>query len=222
MDEAQARDWLDRQGWWTGAAGDRLRAFVDLVLAEADRQNLISAGSRSQIWSRHIVDSAQLVPLAAGRAGLWVDLGTGAGFPGLVVACLRAEPIVMIEARPLRVAFLERCVEALGLTHAHVLADKVERVRLLAPAAIVSARAYAPLDRLLGSSAHLADSSTTWLLPKGQSAQIELAKLHRDWQAAFHVEQSITDPGSAIVTLTDLRRKSPTVRGSGAARRKRP
>src|SRR5690606_10557526 len=139
----------------------------------------------------------------------------------MVVACLRPTPILMIEARPLRVNFLRRCIEDLALTHAEVVCDKVERVRLSEPAAIISARAYAPMDRLLASSAHLADSSTTWLLPKGRNAQMELAIARRDWQAAFHVEQSVTDIGSAIVTLTQLQKKTSSHRALSPARERK-
>jgi 16S rRNA (guanine527-N7)-methyltransferase len=224
MTEAEAQSWLEGEGCWTGEAGDRLRAFAALLLEEADRQNLISAASREQLWARHIVDSAQLLPLAKGAEGLWVDLGTGAGLPGIVIACLRAAPILMVEARALRVAFLQRCIDALGLTHARVVCDKVERVKLDAPAAIISARAYAPMDRLLASAAHFTDSSTIWLLPKGRNAENELAIARRDWQASFHVEQSLTDPESAIVTLTALSRRQapirpPKAKKSGAQRR---
>ncbi len=181
MTEADARAWLDARGWWSGEAGDRLRNYAALLLEEADRQNLISTASRAELWARHIVDSAQLLPLAPPECaeGLWVDLGTGAGLPGLVIACLRPGAMLMIEARPLRAAFLLRCVDALGLQHAQVLADKVERVHLEAPAAVVSARAYAPIDRLVASAAHLTDSSTVWLLPKGRNAENELAIAQR-------------------------------------------
>lgn len=227
MTEAEAQAWLDARGWWRGEAGDRLRTLVALVLVESDQQNLISAASREQIWARHIVDSAQLLDLApeAAATGSWVDVGTGAGFPGMVIACLRPAPITMIEARPLRVGFLQRCIDTLGLANATVLGDKVERVCLPQPAAVISARAYAPLDRLLASAAHLADSSTIWLLPKGRNAQKELEKARRDWQAAFHVEQSITDPGSAIVTLTDLHKRPRGQSGAGrpaTTHRRRP
>jgi 16S rRNA (guanine527-N7)-methyltransferase len=226
MTEADAQAWLESRGWWTGDAGDRLRAYVALLLEEADRQNLISTASRTQIWARHIVDSAQLLALAAEAStdGLWVDLGTGAGLPGVVIACLRPTPMLMIEERSLRVAFLQRCIDVLGLSHARVVCNKVERVRLDAPAAVVSARAYAPMERLLASAAHFTDSSTIWLLPKGRNAEKELEIARRDWQAAFHVEQSITDPESAIVTLTGLSRKeapssAQKARKSGAQRR---
>ena len=229
MTEDEARAWLDAHGWWEGEAGDRLRQFVALVLDEADRQNLISAASREQMWARHIVDSAQLLPLAqAGQGdgdpgGLWVDLGTGAGFPGLVIACLRDAPMQLVEVRPLRVAFLQRCVEALGLTHVHVIGSKVEKCRVDAPAQVISARAYAPLDRLLASAVHLCDEKTLWLLPKGRQGEKELEIVRRDWQAAFHVEQSITDPESVIVTIQSLRQLSGRTRpASPPARKPRP
>jgi len=203
MTEEQAQDWLRAQGWWDGEAGDRLRHLAALILEEADRQNLISASSRAQIWSRHIVDSAQLLALPAlanGMDGLWVDLGTGAGFPGLVIACLRPQPIALVEVRPLRVAFLERAAQALALDHVAVVASKVEKAVLSSPASIISARAYAPLDKLLGSAHHLADESTVWLLPKGRNGEKELAIARGKWQAVFHVEQSLTDPESVIIT----------------------
>lgn len=232
MTEDEARAWLDAHGWWAGAVGERLRGFVALVLDEADRQNLISAASREQMWARHIVDSAQLLPLAqAGQGdagGLWVDLGTGAGFPGLVIACLRDAPMQLVEVRPLRVAFLQRCVDALGLTHVHVIGSKVEKCRVDAPAQVISARAYAPLDRLLASAVHLCDEKTLWLLPKGRQGEKELEIVRRDWQAAFHVEQSITDPESVIVTIQSLRQlsgrtrpASPPVKGPRAVHRPR-
>ena len=229
MTEEDAQAWLAGHGWWEGQAGDRLRDFVALVLAEADRQNLISASSREQMWARHIVDSAQLMtfvpPSASGR---WVDLGSGAGFPGLVIACLRDAPMTLVEVRPLRSAFLQHCVDALGLSHVDVAGAKVEKTQLSEPAAIISARAYAPLDRLLAGAAHLSDKNTVWLLPKGRQGEKELEIVRRDWQAVFHVEQSITDPESSIVTISQLSRRpasysyAPHARKSPATRNRKP
>lgn len=214
MTEEEAQRWLENRGWWKGTAGDRLRTFVDLVLDEADRQNLISNGSRDQIWARHIVDSAQLLTLPnisqTVDRRIWADLGTGAGFPGMVIGCLTDRPVTLIEARPLRVAFLRHCIAALDLSHVDVVGSKVEKTPLAAPAAIISARAYAPLDRLLASAHHLADENTIWLLPKGRGGEKELEIVRREWHAVFHVEQSITDPESVIVTVRQVRSiKSP-------------
>jgi len=224
MTEEDAQAWLDQHRWWSTDAGDRLHRFVDLVIEESDRQNLISASSREQIWSRHIVDSAQLHIMAEARGaasdGLWVDLGTGAGFPGLVVACLRDAPMHLVEVRPLRVAFLQHCVDALGLSHVKVVGAKVERTVLPVAASVISARAYARLDRLLVGANHLSDSSTIWLLPKGRQAENELAIAREHWQAVFHVEQSITDPESSIVTASQLAaRPAPPTRQKPASRK---
>lgn len=212
MTEQEAQDWLAARGWWQSEKGDRLRRFVALLLEEADRQNLISQASRAEIWARHIVDSAQLLELApatAGASGAWVDLGTGAGLPGMVVACLIDSPVDLVEARPLRTAFLERCAAALMLDHVRVHTAKVERWTPNVPARVISARAFAPLDRMLAVAGHLSDENTVWLLPKGRQAEKELEMLRRDWQAVFHVEQSLTDPESSIVTIQQLRRRKP-------------
>lgn len=207
MTEDEARGWLNEQPWYDPTAAARLEQFVALVLDEADRQNLISSASREEIWSRHIVDSAQLLSLmGTDGGGLWIDLGTGAGFPGIVIACIRSAPIQLIEMRQLRAAFLERCVETLGLDHAQVSTAKVERVPSV-KAEVISARAYAPLERLLPSAHHLSDENSCWLLPKGRSAVAEIEAVRRDWQGLFHVEQSITDPESAIVKINKLSRK---------------
>jgi 16S rRNA (guanine527-N7)-methyltransferase len=131
--------------------------------------------------------------------------------------------MLMIEARPLRVAFLRRCIDALDLHHAQVVCDKAERVQIDSPAAVISARAFAPMERLLTSAAHFTDSSTIWLLPKGRNAENELEIARRDWQAAFHVEKSVTDPDSAIVTLTALSRKpdqTPVAKKKSGAQRR--
>lgn len=207
MTELEAQEWLAQRGWWQSPQGEKLRRFASLVLEEADRQNLISAASRDQILARHIVDSAQLLELVPNEDvnnGLWIDLGAGAGFPGIVIACLRDAPIQLIEMRPLRVDFLRKCADELNLPHVEVRSTKVQKTRNVSPATVISARAYAPLERLLASANHLADENTLWLLPKGRSGEKELENIRSDWQAVFHVKQSLTDPESVIVTIRDL------------------
>lgn len=220
MTEEEAQQWLELHGWWHGSIGERLRLYVSLLLEEADRQNLISASSRAEIWARHIVDSAQLFLLATDVSrGPWIDLGSGAGLPGLVVACLTDLPVKLIETRPLRAAFLRHCAETLNLPHVEVIASKVERAAFAEAAGIISARAYAPLDRLLTSASHLSDENTVWLLPKGRQGKMELEIARRHWQAVFHVEQSITDPESVIVTIQKLVRKQTPARIPSSQRR---
>lgn len=109
MTEEEARAWLAGQLDVSRDAMERLDALRAAVIAENDRQNLVSAASIPEFWTRHIVDSAQLIGFAgpdAPMGGAWLDLGTGAGFPGMVIAILRKSPIMMVESRKLRVDFL--------------------------------------------------------------------------------------------------------------------
>ena len=222
MTEEEARDWLSDHGWLAGKTGERLTRLAALVIAENAHQNLIAASTVSTLWGRHIVDSAQLLLLADGAPedGHWVDLGSGGGFPGLVIACLREVPLTLIETRALRARFLADCITALDLPHVSVLQEKAEHVQLTEPAAVISARAFAPLDRLLGAAHHLADTGTLWLLPKGRNAQLELDTARKEWQAVFHVKHSVTDTDSAIIVATSVkRRKKPGSRPTSGSRR---
>jgi 16S rRNA (guanine527-N7)-methyltransferase len=204
MTEEEARRWVvDRFGV---PRETLLTCLVEAVLSESSRQNLISPNSAGAIWARHIVDSAQLLEFAGERAGSWLDVGTGAGFPGLVVACLREEPITLCEPRRRRADFLCATAELLGIAdRVTVEARKVERLSGVRP--IISARAVASLDSLFAASASVSDRGTLWLLPKGRSAREEVEAARKTWHGSFHVEQSITDPDSHIVIATDVRRR---------------
>lgn len=204
MTEDRARAWVrERFGVSRETVLDR---FAEMLRSESTRQNLISASSFDQLWSRHIVDSAQLVHLAdAARQGAWLDVGTGAGMPGLVVATLIDRPTILVEPRAKRADFLLRCVDALGLAHrVQVQAKKIENFRPTNRAAIVSARAVAELSELLASTHHCTDSSTVWLLPKGRNAESEVEGAVVAWQGVFHVKPSITQPGSGIVIASGV------------------
>lgn len=206
MTEEEAEGWIeDRFG---PAAHARCREFVRLVRAEATRQNLIAPSTLEQIWSRHVVDSAQLVPLAPGE-GMWLDIGTGAGFPGLVVALLRAERTLVVEPRRLRGNFLRAAAAELDLSSVEVHTAKVES--MATSAAVISARAVAPVEKLLHAAASCATTATRWLLPRGRTGAAELAQLRQHWTGEFHVEQSLTDPDSSVLVLDHVasRRTSP-------------
>ncbi len=207
--EGEARDWLRTLSECDDAAMQRLEHLAALLAEENARQNLVSASSLASVWQRHIADSAQLlchVPRETGSP--WLDLGTGAGFPGLVIAALRPEVrLVMVESRVLRAEWLERVRLALGLDQAEVIGQRLELVETSAYR-VISARAFAPLERLLHLSARFSTDDTLWLLPKGQSAQQELQSLH-GWQHMFHVEQSLTDADAGII-IGRLGRKGQT------------
>ncbi|MGB7417728.1 MAG: 16S rRNA (guanine(527)-N(7))-methyltransferase RsmG [Erythrobacter sp.] len=180
---------------------ERLNVLEHLVLEENTRQNLISKGSQGHIWQRHIADSAQLlehVPRGT-SSPFWLDLGTGAGFPGLVIAALRPEwPVRLVESRTRRVEFLRRCLVELGLESCEVLGDRLEQIPPF-QAKIISARAFAPLSKLLSLSAAFSTPQTCYILPKGRGAAHELKALPLRERVLFHVKQSRTDAEAGIL-----------------------
>ena len=246
MTEDDAQSWLIEALDVSRETLERLDVFRRMVIAENERQNLVSAGSIGQFWVRHIADSAQLsvfgsrggaearrapsasplpfrggagggepgkdslyaqlptpTPPLKGRGFNWLDLGTGAGLPGIVIAILQDTPITMVESRRLRVEFLESVKAELGLSHATILCSKLESLKPT-PFAVISARAFAPLHRLLPLAHSFSTAETVWLLPKGRKAREEIASVEPDWSGMFHVEQSLTDPESAIVVAQGI------------------
>jgi len=208
--EDEARAWLTAQWDVSRETWDRMERYVAILLSAMDEQNLIAASTRPHIWARHIVDSAQLLlhTNSAGE-GEWLDLGSGAGLPGIVIACLSDRPVVMVESRRKRIDFLNHVIDDLGLD-ASLFGGRVEVLQDVRPGAVISARAFAPLPKLLATSAHLSDAETLWLLPKGKNWQNELETTRQAWQGAFHVERSITDPDSAIIVARAVKRRGRT------------
>jgi len=204
MTEEEARSWVrEHFGVPRETLLDR---FGSIVLAEADRQNLISSGTHAEIWSRHLTDSAQLVPLAQSADGTWIDVGTGAGFPGMVVALLTDRAVQLVEPRAKRAAFLREAADSLGIANrVTVYAQRAQSLQNAAPAVVISARAVASLRELFAAAHHLSTRSTLWLLPKGRNAQSEVEDVTRAWQGVFHVEQSLTQAESAIVIAREVR-----------------
>ena len=202
MTENEARAWAAAR--FDSAAMDRLERLAAIVAAESERQNLVARSTLDAIWSRHIVDSLQLVAL--GPEGKWIDVGTGAGFPGLAVAAVEPDrPMVLVEPRRLRADYLADAAKRLGLTNVSVLATKIESVR--DKATVISARAVSRIGPLLSSAAQCANNGTVWLLPNGRNADDEVAEARLTWHGVFHVEQSITNPESAIVIARGVRRR---------------
>jgi 16S rRNA (guanine527-N7)-methyltransferase len=181
---------------------EKLEAYVELLREEAARQNLVSASTFDHLWDRHILDSAQLVRFEPRAGASWVDIGSGAGLPGIVIACLVEGPVTLIEPRRLRTDFLHRVCESLRIG-ANVVPARAERAE--GSYDVLTARAVANMAQLLKISAHLSTRKSLWVLPKGRSAQTELAEARRSWQGEFHVEQSVTDADSHIVVATGVR-----------------
>ena len=213
MTDEQAQDWLRENFDVSRETWERLEAFVAFLRREAMSQNLISASTLDSIWSRHIVDSAQLLKLrpddVPGGAS-WLDLGSGAGFPGIIVAILSGHHVTLVESRGRRIDYLQRTIGMLDLESNVTLAGMpLERLET-APYSVISARAFAPLPRLFELAARFSTDKTIWLLPKGRNAVKEWDEVQPAWTGNFRIEPSVTDAESGILVgqLSEKRQKT--------------
>lgn len=188
---------------------DRLARFVALLEKWNPRINLVSAATLPEVWTRHVLDSLQIFDLVAAPAGRWVDLGTGGGFPGLVVALVARDEapdlrVILVESDQRKAAFLSTVLREAGVA-ATVQAARAETLPPLG-ASVLSARALAPLDSLLRHAArHLAPGGRA-LFPKGQSHPQELDQALASWRFRVQKHPSKTDPNAVILEIEDLSR----------------
>lgn len=183
----------------------KLQTFATLLREESQQQNLIARSTQAQLWDRHILDSAQLLDYSSQTSGSWLDVGTGAGFPGLVVAILSRSEHVLVEPRRRRAEFLSHVVATVNIgDRVKVVPKSVERVTR-SPAAVITARAVSSIESLIVSTRHLADASTIWLLHKGRNATAEVDPARLVLFANFEMLRSMTDPDAAIVKVSNLR-----------------
>lgn len=190
----------------------RLDKFVALLLQWQKSINLVAQSTLPELWTRHIADSLQLLPLAP-AAKIWVDLGSGAGFPGLVVACAMAERtgarVHLVESSAKKAAFLReavRATEAPAVVHAARAEDFVRRFQ--EPADVVTARALAPLSDLLDLAAPLLQRGALGLFPKGEDAAAELAVAEKRWRLQAALVPSKTSPAGRIVVIHSAERRN--------------
>ncbi len=191
---------------------DRLDSFVAVLLEWHQRMNLIAASTEPKLWTRHIANSLQLLPLAP-QARIWVDLGSGAGFPGIVLACALADMpgahVHLVERSSKKAAFLREAIRATNTpaeVHAVRLEDFVEN--LAVPVDVVTARALAPLAALLTATYPLLKTGTLGLFPKGQDIDAELTEAAKCWSIQSSLAPSLTDPRAKIVCVTGVWRKA--------------
>ena len=159
------------------------------------------------MWTRHFLDSAQILPLVPRPEAPLIDMGTGAGFPGLVLAILGLPDVHLVENNMQKVAFLRSVVEALNLrvTIHPMKSDAVKRF----PAGTVTARALKPLDQLLGFSRRFLGPDSVCIFPKGRRAEEEMAVVSAKWHMKVERFPSMTDPDSTIFRLSDVTEASP-------------
>ena len=189
---------------------ERLEAYAALAARWRRRMNLASSRSLADVWRRHMLDSAQLADLAPAGARVWVDAGSGAGFPGLVLAILGRGRMFLVEKDARKCAFLREAVR-LTEAEAEVVESRVEALgaarpeeRPFPPPRVVTARALAPLDRLLAMVAPLCGPETVCLFPKGQDVGAELTKITRYANIDVDRLPSRTAAGAAVLRIEGL------------------
>jgi len=195
---------------------ERLDCFIDLLLTWQRHTNLVGASTIPSLWTRHVADSLQLLAIAPkaqkSTAPVWVDLGTGGGFPGLVIACALAETpgacIHLIESSSKKARFLRDAVRA-TYAPAIVHEDRIETVasKLAASADVVTARALAPLSDLLALVAPFIEKGAQALLMKGQDVDIELTAATKYWNVVADIVPSKTSPSGRILAVRGLERR---------------
>jgi 16S rRNA (guanine527-N7)-methyltransferase len=190
---------VSRETW------ERLDRFVALLLSAQQTMNLIAASTVSQIWTRHVADSLQLLALAP-DARRWIDLGAGAGFPGLVIASALADTtgatVHLVDSTRKKAVFLAETAAALNLpvtVHPERIEDFAKANRVLFD--VVTARAVAPLSKLLGYASPLLKRGTVGLFPKGQDVEAELTEASKYWTIEADLISSKTDPRGRIVVV---------------------
>ena len=181
---------------------------MQLLGAWNHRINLVGPGSPEEWWSRHIDDSLQLVPLLPPGDGPIADLGSGGGFPGLVLALALDRPVHLVESDQRKCAFLREAIRAIGLHNATVHAVRIEAVDL-PPLAVITARALAPLSQLVGHAAALLAPDGVALFPKGRNAEAELTAAATRWHMTTERFASRTDPEATIFRIRNIRPAHP-------------
>jgi 16S rRNA (guanine527-N7)-methyltransferase len=191
---------------------DRLTTYVNLLIDWNERLNLVAPSTLADVWRRHILDSAQLVPLIPPETKTIVDLGSGAGFPGLVLSIMLTDRpglrVHLVESIQKKCRFLEAVIAATGAP-AVVHAARAEDMRLKAD--VVTARAVAPLDRLLPLAHPFFRPGTIALFLKGRSLNDELTLATKSWTLAATPIPSRSDPSGFVLRVTGLTpwRRSP-------------
>lgn len=181
----------------------RLKAYIGLLEDWNARHNLVSAASMADVWKRHVWDSAQLAAFIPPEAKSLADLGSGAGFPGLVLAALRPDlRVVLYESTTKKCRFLEAAAERMGLKvdlrNARIEDAKPEVFD------VVTARACAPLTKLLGYAQAFQGKATVNLFLKGQSVDAELTEAHKSWRMKLLRHPSHSDPSGVILEIREL------------------
>ena len=197
----------------------RLDRYVGLLLEWQMKINLVAPSTLPNLWTRHIADSLQLLDLAP-SAKVWVDLGSGGGFPGVVLACALAETpgamVHLVERNAKKAAFLRealRVTNTTGMVHLAEIGDTGDRIT--GPVDCVTARAVAPLNQLIGLAKPLVRKGAKALFLKGQDVEAELTEATKYWKITPHLHSSRTGGGGWVVELDQIERRDQSAAGDG-------
>src|ERR1700681_2583939 len=197
----------------------RLDRYVDLLLQWQAKTNLVAPSTLPNLWTRHISDSLQLLTIAP-SAKVWGDIGSGGGFPGVVLACALAETsgaaVHLVERNAKKAAFLREAVRvtnASGVVHLSDIGDSVDRI--VGRVDCVTARAVAPLHQLIGFAAPLVGQGAKALFLKGQDVEAELTEATKYWNIKPNLYSSRTGGHGWIVELDHIERRNPSATAHG-------
>lgn len=186
---------------------ERLRLYAELLERWTPKINLVSAATLGDLWARHIADSLQVTELAPASAH-WADLGSGGGFPGLVIAIAHADvpgfEATLVESDQRKAAFLRTVIRETGI-RARVLPNRIEAAATL-QADVLTARALASLDALLSFAERHRKKDGISLFPKGQTWQQEVAAAEENWRFRYEAVPSRTNPASVILKIGEFSR----------------
>lgn len=189
----------------THVSRETLEQYVALLLKWNQKINLIGPSTESEIWERHVEDSLQLIPLIPKEATSIVDIGSGAGLPGLVIASQLPIPITLIERDQRKCAFLAEAIRICGFNHVTLsnsdAKDSQEKYT------IIMARALASIDDLFGYAIHMIMENSICFFPKGKSYAMEIAEAQERWSFTYETIPSRIQSGSVILKITHLKKK---------------
>lgn len=190
----------------SAATGERLAAQLAILGRWQQRINLVGAGTLADPWRRHVLDSAQLLPLLPPGRPRLVDVGSGAGFPGLVLAILSDAEVTLIDADARKCAFLAEAARLTG-TRVRIVNGRIESVvgdPAVAGQDVVTARALAPLDRLIGLARPLLAPGGALLALKGRAFAGELTAAGNHWKMRVATRPSLSDPDGVVVRIDNI------------------
>ncbi|MBT3550479.1 MAG: 16S rRNA (guanine(527)-N(7))-methyltransferase RsmG [Rhodospirillaceae bacterium] len=194
---------LSRLGNVSRETLDRLKSYVDHLSQWQSKLNLIGSSEINHIWDRHILDCAQLIPMIKPIHGSKLDLGSGAGFPGMVLAILGVSDFTLIESNTRKCVFLRQAAR-LTETSAEIFDGRVEDYKSTEPARVITARALAPLDKLFAMAHPLLAADGVCILLKGQNFKQELTDSRKRWHINVEIHPSESDSSGRILIIKGL------------------